>query len=576
MQDCRLKSGGRIERAQPLRFYFNGRAYQGYAGDTLASALLANGIKVVGRSFKLHRPRGIVGIGSEEPNAILQIGGGALTLPNQRATEVELYDGLQAWSVRGWPSLGFDIGAVTNWLSRFLPAGFYYKTFMAPRSLWSFYEKLIRRSAGWGIAPAEPDPDNYEHCNAHCDVLVVGAGPAGLLAALTAAKSGARVILADEQSELGGRLLSDSEMIDGKDAEEWLRSTVLALQQFENVTLLTRSTVFGYFDQNFLTIAERCNESGVAGNSAAVRQRMWRVRAREVVLAQGAFERPLVFCNNDRPGVMLASAVSAYLNRYAVQPGREAVVFTNNDFAYRTALDLHRVGARVVAIVDCREEGAADLQREAEALGMRVMTGHVVTDVTGSHQVTGVRVAAYLPTTAGADSRIEQAPIEIRCDLVAMSGGWSPAVHLHSQSGGRNRWSDSLQCIVPDRALQNCQSAGAGNGAWSLQECLRQGLDAGQAAVTRCGLQVVDVQLPSCTEVQTNPQQALWRVPAHQSPDRCPKQFLAIDQVNTRAAAKCRKRQPGRGLGQSIARMHGLGPEAVRSETLGETADRVR
>lgn len=371
MQRNRLDSGGRIDRSRPLNFRFNGKSLQGFAGDTLASALLANGISLVGRSFKLHRPRGIVGCGAEEPNAIMQIGKGARTLPNLRATQVELYDGLIAKTTKGWPSVSFDIFAIINVLSPLFAAGFYYKTFMRPKALWKLYEKIIRRSAGFGNAPSVPDPDTYEHRNAHCDVLVAGAGPAGLMAALAAGSSGARVIIADEQNQLGGCLLAGVDMLDDKPAADWLLDTIAALADMDNVTMLPRSTVFGYYDHNFLTIAERCTDHLTEAERSGVRQRIWRVRAKQVVLAQGAFERPLVFCNNDRPGVMMASAVSTYLNRYAVCPGQRAVVFTNNDSAYQTALDLARSGTNVVAIVDSRSASVAS--ESAVAAGIPVL-----------------------------------------------------------------------------------------------------------------------------------------------------------------------------------------------------------
>ncbi len=518
----RLDTGGRIDRSQPLSFSFNGKQYQGYAGDTLASALLANGVSVVSRSFKLHRPRGIVGSGAEEPNAILQIGAGAATLPNQRATQVELFEGLQARSTKGWPSVGFDIAAINDWFSPLLGAGFYYKTFLRPKFLWKFYERFIRRSAGIGKSPREADPDHYEHFNAHCDVLVVGAGPAGLMAALLAARSGARVIIADEQNEPGGSLLSLAQSDKGPGLTSWFEETLAVLANLDNVTLLPRSTVFGYFDQNFLAIAERCTDHMGLHCQDQVRQRLWRVRAKQVVLAQGAIERPLAFCNNDRPGVMLASALSSYLNRYAVLPGSRVVVFTNNDSAYRTAIDLSKNGATLAAIIDSRADGAAGLDDKAVALGIPVFRGHIVTDIIGRRRVTGVRIAKW----DGDVSATVENSIIIDCDIVAMSGGWSPAVHLHSQSGGKNKWDDDLQCFVPDSAAQACNSAGAGNGRWSLADCLQEGADAGSAAASLCGFAVAEYELPGTDEVVSNPLEPLWRVPATKNPDACPKQFL--------------------------------------------------
>ena len=460
MQVNRLDKGGRIDRSQPLKFRFNGKSYAGFAGDTLASALLANGVSLVNRSFKLHRPRGIVGSGAEEPNAIFQIGKGAHALPNRRATQVVLRDGLVARSTKGWPGIRFDIGAINDRFSKLFGAGFYYKTFMFPQSLWNLYEDIIRGSAGFGKAPNKPDPDRYEHKNAHCDVLIAGAGPAGLMAALAAARTGARVIVADEGSEPGGSLLRSDELINGNPASEWIESVLTELKEYEDVVVLPNSTVFGYFDQNFLTITERTD--------GRYRQREWRVRASQVVLAQGAIERPLVFCNNDRPGIMLASAVSEYVNRYAVRPGKRAVVFTNNDSAYQAAIDLHASRVTVAAIVDSRKEGAGEISAAAKQAGIPILQGHIVTNARGRKQVTGVKIAKW----AGDPDVLAEDSIDIACDLVAMSGGWSPAVHLHSQSGARNAWDDALHCFVPGDASQECATAGAGSGLWSLPDCL--------------------------------------------------------------------------------------------------------
>ena len=365
-QPCRLPAGGRIDRATRLHFTFNGKRYVGHAGDTLASALLANGVHVVARSWKYHRPRGIVASGVEEPNAVVQLETGASTVPNARATEVMLYDGLVASSVNAWPSVDLDLMAVAGFFARIMPAGFYYKTFMWPKSFWRRYEHYIRKGAGLGTAPAEPDPDRYDKMNAHCDVLVVGGGPAGLAAALTAGNAGARVIVADEQNEFGGSLLSQRDIaavtadpasdgsIGGASPMAWVTRAVARLAAMPEVRLLPRSTVFGYHDHNFLTIAERLTDHLPPAEREGPRERVWRVRAKEVVLATGAQERPLVFANNDRPGVMLASAVSAFMNRYGVQPGTRAVVFTNNDSAYRTALRLVTAGIEVAAVVDSR------------------------------------------------------------------------------------------------------------------------------------------------------------------------------------------------------------------------------
>ena len=410
MQINRLKQGGKINRDKTLRFTFNGQNYEGYLGDTLASALLANGVDIVGRSFKYHRPRGIIGSGAEEPNAIFQIGSGATTEAGMRATQVELYDGLVAKSEKGWPSLAFDIAVVNDWLSKLFGAGFYYKTFMYPAKFWKIYEYFLRRMAGLGSAPKEPDPDHYNHQNIHCDVLVVGAGPAGLMAALSAGKSGAKVIIADDQANFGGSLLASKELIEGLTADKWVSSQLQILKELPNVTCLSRSTVFGYYDYNFLTINERLTNHLGELIEGSARQKLWRVRAKRVVLAQGAFERPLVFPNNDRPGVMLASAVSNYVNHYGVIPGKNAILFTNNDSAYQAAIDLKIAGAKSVLVIDSRSDQPSEILDEARDNGIELKFNAVIRNVIGRKKVKAVEISTY---NVGTNTCEEQTKKEI-------------------------------------------------------------------------------------------------------------------------------------------------------------------
>ena len=530
-QPNRLAQGGRVDRGRTLGFTFNGRSYQGFQGDTLASALLANGVRLVGRSFKYHRPRGIVGSGVEEPNALVQLGTGVQTLPNYVATQVELYEGLEAESVNCWPSVGFDLRAVNGVISRFLPPGFYYKTFMWPRALWPLYERVLRGAGGLGIAPTGPDTDRYDKMHAHCDVLVVGAGPAGIAAALEAGRVGARVIVVDEQQELGGSLLASRQRIGDEPAAEWLDSALAELRGMPEVRLMPRSTAFGYYDHNFIAVLERLTDHLGPTGGFAPRQRIWRVRANQVVLATGAFERPLVFRNNDRPGVMLASAVSTYVNRYGVAPGRQVVVFTNNDSAYRTALDLVDSGIDVRAVVDARPDTSGQLPNMVVDRGVDVLPGHVLIDVRGGKSVKAVDVRRV----DGAS--VVGGPRRIECDLVATSGGWNPTLNLHSQSGGQPRFNDSRSCFVPGPSVQAERSAGSCNGAFSLKECLSQGFAAGAAAAGAAGFGdgLSSSSVPDIDDPEESPAGVSWIVPGVSPAGRDRKRFVDLQTDTTMA-----------------------------------------
>jgi sarcosine oxidase subunit alpha len=506
----RIADGGRVDRQRPLRFHFNGRELTGLAGDTLASALLANGVHLIGRSFKYHRPRGFLSDGSEEPNGLVQIDVGAYTQPNIRATQAELYEGLTAESQNCWPSVGFDVGGINDFVSPLFPAGFYYKTFMWPKSFWMRYEYFIRRMAGLGKAPTSPDPDYYDKMHAHCDVLVVGAGPAGLAAAIAAARAGARVILADEQMEAGGYLLGRRVAINDAPAMEWVESTVAELESMADVRVLTRTTALAYFDHNYLTLLERVSDH--LGRKAKVdrpRQRLWKVRAKQVVLAAGAHERPLVFRNNDRPGVILASSAQAYVNRFAVRPGREAVVFTNNDSAYDAASDLAKSGIQCT-IVDVRPEPPEELRAAVQKRDIDVLSGHGVISASGTKRVSGVDVATLDATASG----YQDSARHIKCDLVLMSGGWNPAVHLFSQSRGKLEFDPSRACFVPGESVQAERSAGACNGTFNLAFCLSEGREAGKAAAAAAGFRSKSSSpSPKAESSPETPIRAVWRMP---------------------------------------------------------------
>ena len=485
MSGYRIRSGTLVDRSRKLNFTFNGVSYSGCEGDTLASALLANGVHLVARSMKYHRPRGILTAGSEEPCALVQLEEGAHGQPDLRATQIALYEGLNARSVNAWPSVGFDVLAVNNLFSSLLVAGFYYKTFMAPRALWHrLYEPLIRKSAGFGTAPDGPDPDIYDKRHAHCDVLIVGGGPAGLSAALAAASSGAHTVLVDENAVPGGRLNDMAVNIGDESGAEWAASASEELAAMANMRLLTRSTVFGYYDSNYLCAVEQVTDHlPLRERNGKVRQRLWHIRAREVILATGAHERPLVFAHNDRPGIMLASAVQSYLGRYGVRPGRRAVVATNNNSAYAAAFEAQDGGIEIAAIIDARTVIPDFLAQEARRRSMEILPGHGIAAARGGRHVSGVDVRDL--------SAPDRPPRRISADLVMMSGGWQPAVHLFSQAMGKLRFDDDLAAFVPDRPGQPHQfSAGACAGALTLEACLKTGWKAGSAAARACGFEL--------------------------------------------------------------------------------------
>jgi sarcosine oxidase subunit alpha len=518
----RLAEGGRIDRSRVIRFRFDGKDYSGLHGDTLASALLANGVRRVARSFKYHRPRGILAAGVEEPNALVQLFEGARTIPNARATEVELVDGLMARSVNASPSAEFDRRALNGWFSRLMPAGFYYKTFMASQRAWHFFERHIRRASGLGESPALPDPDVYAKRFAHCDVLVVGAGIAGVSAALAAGASGARVILCDEQAEPGGWLLSSDEPVDGLPAARWLAQALERLRAMPEVRVLPRTTAFGYHDFDFVTLAERRADHLPVDATPAYRERLWKVRARQVVLATGAHERPLVFARNDLPGVMLAAAVSTYLRRYAVVPGRRAVLFTNNGAAYDCVLALHAAGVPV-QVVDARASPDGHGVVAARAAGIGVLAGHVVFEALGSRQLRAVRVQAL-----DAQGKLHGPVRELQCDLLAVSGGCSPVIHLHSQAGSKARWDEVLGAFVPGSAAQAERSAGGCNGSTDLATAATQGHEAGGAAARTAGFDAPAGPPPAVPERAAGGLRALWLVPHPAGPSRAPKQFVDL------------------------------------------------
>ncbi|NNK16049.1 MAG: sarcosine oxidase subunit alpha family protein [Sulfitobacter sp.] len=511
----RLATKGRlIDTSKPLPFSFNGKKMRGYAGDTLASALLANDQMLVGRSFKYHRPRGVVASGAEEPNGLVNLGKEGRFEPNQRITTTELFEGLEAESQNHWPSLEFDVGAINKHLSRFLPAGFYYKMFMYPRAAWKHvYEPFIRQSAGLGKAPKSRDEDTYEHFYAFCDVLVVGGGVAGLQAALTAGKSGARVILLEQTDHWGGRAPVDGGTIDGGPVDKFVDETLAALKSMDNVQLRNRTMGAGVYDHGYALGYERLTDH--APQTGGPRHRLWRIRADQIITATGAIERPLSFAGNDIPGVMLASAVRDYVVNYGVSVGDRTVVVTNNDNAYLTAIALKHAGLDVPVILDARvlpeDRG---LVAQAKALGVRVLMGHGIASVKGGKRVTGVQICSQ----AGEGSVLE----EVACDAVAMSGGWSPVVHLWSHCGGKLRWDTSHMCFSPDvdnppkgaDGMGFVTPAGAASGMFALDDVLHDAHAAAEGVITSLGMRVPkDVTSPIAERREESPMAPVWLMP---------------------------------------------------------------
>ncbi len=460
-------SGGQIDRTKPMKFMFDGRFHQGYQGDTLASALLANNVRLMGRSFKYHRPRGPLTAGSEEPNALVELRGGARQEPNTRATTAELFDGLVAKSQNRWPSLAFDAMAINDRLSNFLTAGFYYKTFMWPKAFWEkLYEPVIRKAAGLGSLSMKADPDEYDKGFRHCDLLIIGAGPAGLMAALTAGRAGAEVILADEDFSMGGRLNAETFSINNEVASDWAAAAVAELSSMTNVRLMTRTTVIGAFDHGIYGAVERVSDHLHTPDAGKPRQILWRIYTNKTMLCAGAIERPIAFDNNDRPGVMLASAMRSYANRWAVTPAQRVAIFTNNDDGHRTAMDLHAKGVKIAAVVDTRPDVALSDDYQ-------VLRGAQVLDTKGRLGLT----FAEVKLADGTERTLE-------CGALGVSGGWNPNLHLTCHQRGRPTWDEALSAFVPgDNLPDGMHVAGAANGALSTHGALETGMKVARQAL---------------------------------------------------------------------------------------------
>ena len=489
-QTNRLPKGGQIDRGQTFNFTFDGHPYRGHAGDTLASALLANGVRLMGRSFKYHRPRGPISAGSEEPNAIVELRGGARQEPNTRATTAELFDGLQANSQNRWPGLKLDLMAVNDLLSPFLTAGFYYKTFMWPKAFWEkLYEPIIRHAAGLGRLSLQPDPDSYDKGFLHCDLLIIGAGPAGLAAALTAGRSGAQVILADEDFTPGGRLNAETFVLGDSSGADWAAHTVAELASLPNVRVMTRTTVLGAMDHGIYGAIERVSDHLAEPLPGKPRQILWRIYSKRALMCTGAIERPIAFENNDRPGIMLAGSLRAYVNRWAVTPGQSVAVFTNNDDGLRTALDLRAQGVDIAAVIDSR----ADAPTNPGLSGLRYLTGAEVIDTQGRLGLSRILVRH-------ANGKTER----IACSALGVSGGWNPNLAISSHHRGKPVWSDDIAAFIPGPdGPDGLSAAGAAMGVFSTAATLASGAAAASAAVRDLGHAASLPVLPEAEDTPT-------------------------------------------------------------------------
>jgi sarcosine oxidase subunit alpha len=473
-KNLRVKSSSFIDETTRVSFKFNGTKLYGYKGDTLASALLANNIHLVGRSFKYHRPRGIMTSGSEEPNAMVQLhNNSSRTEPNVRATEVELYDGLEASSQNCWPSVNFDFGGINNFLSPLLPAGFYYKTFMWPASFWEKYEYFIRKSAGLGKSPTEPDPDIYEHRYLHCDVLVIGAGISGIIAAKTSAQNGLKTLLVDEKPNLGGSTIyqnNDHFKINDTNSAKWLEKEIKDLKNYKNLEIKTRTSVAAYHGYNFILARENLTDHiEVSKRDNKVRQRLLKIRAKKVITATGSIERPLIFNNNDRPGILLSSAIKKYVDFYGVKSGEKIVLFTNNDTAYETALSLNDKGIKVEAIIDIRNENDSELIKSVKNLNIQIFNNHTIVDTEGYKRINKVSIMELSKDGTSVVGK----KININCDCLGMSGGWTPAVHLFTQSGGKLKFRNSDNVFIPNIYSSDQLCIGACNGDFELSDIIK-------------------------------------------------------------------------------------------------------
>ena len=581
MSGCRVATGGsRLDRTRPIAFQFNGRGYSGFAGDTLASAVLAAGETVLSRSWKYHRPRAIVSSGIEEPSALVQLESGAWTIPNAKMPEVELYQGLLAQSVNPWPSPGKHLLSINRWFTPLFPAGFYYKTFMWPAKAWMWYERFIRKAGGLGAAPDQEDQDRYVHQNIHCDVLVAGGGIAGLAAALAAGRSGARVILAELGAQLGGCAHRLQGTIDGRSAGEWVRDAERELAQLPEVRIIRRGVVFGYHDRNFLTVRESLTDHLPLAERKGFRERLWRVRAAQVVLATGAHERPMVFGNNDLPGVLLSSALADYAALYGVRVGQRVLLVANNDSAYDDALTLKAAGSQVT-VVDVRDGAPSSGGRaqRAQAAGVDIVRGFVPLHAIGSAGVSGLVVCQMAGGKATGERRT------LACDAIGMAGGWNPAIHLYSHSGGKARWDESAVCFMPGPSMPAQFNVGACCAKWTLAETLSDASQTGAAAAHAAGFSASAVPV-RVAEPPSESIRAFWIAETGEPVSRRAKAF--VDYQNDVSASDIElairegfesiehiKRYTALGFGTDQGKLGNINGMALAARAMGKPIDKV-
>ena len=507
-QEFRLEKNGLINRNNKISFSFNGKKYYGYEGDTLSSALIANGVHLVGRSFKYHRPRGFFGAGVDEPYAIVQMIRDGATDPNVRATEQELFEGLEAKSVNCWPSVNFDIGAINNFLNIFFPAGFYYKTFMWPKSFWyHIYEPFIRKAAGFGSASIKHDTERYEHKYEYCDLLIAGSGPSGLASAYAAAKNGAKVILAEDKPRFGGTLLTSEVNIGNQTGKEWSENIVAELKEMPNVIIKNRSQIFGYYDHNMLVMAERVTDHLPKSNKFTPKQRLWYIRSKEVLISSGSIERPIVFGNNDTPGVVLSSAAKEYMKVYGVLVGKNPIVFTNNDSAYETAIEFKKNGIDPI-VLDTRENPNSELVNQALNMKIDVKFSHVVVAAKGYKKVKSADIALISKNKKDL-SNIQN----IKCDCICVSGFWTPTIHLASQSGGKTKFKEEIDAFIPTDSKQNETTLGSANGIFNLEETLKTSIEKSFEISNKITNKNQKISVPQVSEQKHSKHDKFWCVP---------------------------------------------------------------